>query len=144
MSRIRQITRLGVSVAATREPDGAFLLVKRGRPPAKDMWAFAGGKVELGEKLADAAARELFEETGLSIEAATLSFLRPVEIIMRDSDQNTLHFVLMCYGVTVDDVLPKAGDDATEACFFTLAQMRSLNITSTTLEIAEEVFARRA
>lgn len=139
MASLRKTARIGVSVAAMRASDRAYLLVKRGRPPARDMWAFAGGKVEFGESLAAAAKRELFEETGLVIDEARLSFLRPVEIIIDDTDQTVSHFVLMCYFVEVEDVEPVAGDDALEARFFTLAEVRDLNVTPSTLEIAEEL-----
>ncbi|MEL6202002.1 MAG: NUDIX domain-containing protein [Pseudomonadota bacterium] len=136
---MRKVVRLGVSVAAMRESDGAYLLVKRGHPPAKHMWAFAGGKVDYGERLTAAAKRELFEETGLVIDEKHLSFLRPVEIIIEDADDTVSHFVLMCFSVVVEDIEPVAGDDALEACFYSLEQMRTLNATPSTLEIAAEL-----
>jgi 8-oxo-dGTP diphosphatase len=42
-----------------------YLLVRRGNPPAKDLFAFPGGKGEPGETPAETALRELEEETGL-------------------------------------------------------------------------------
>ena len=49
-------------------PDGAFLLTSR--PPGKvyaGYWEFPGGKVEAGESVEAALARELHEELGLEV-----------------------------------------------------------------------------
>ena len=52
-------------------PDGRFLLASRpaGKPYAS-YWEFPGGKVEPGEAVATALARELHEELGIDIDAA--------------------------------------------------------------------------
>src|SRR5215467_13034068 len=48
------------------------LLMKRRRPPNEGLWTIPGGLVELGENLEGAAAREVFEETGLSVRIMAL------------------------------------------------------------------------
>lgn len=60
-----------VAAAIIQRADGAFLLAQR--PAGKvyeGYWEFPGGKVEPGEPLAAALARELQEELGIEIEAA--------------------------------------------------------------------------
>ena len=43
------------------------LLIHRGKPPAIGGLSFPGGRVELGESLSKAAAREVKEETGIDV-----------------------------------------------------------------------------
>ena len=60
-----------VVAAVIERPDGSFLLAQR--PAGKvyaGYWEFPGGKVEPGEPLAAALARELHEELGIDVESA--------------------------------------------------------------------------
>ena len=51
--------------SAIVERSGRFLLVRRGNPPAANLFAFPGGRAEPGETPAETALRELQEETGV-------------------------------------------------------------------------------
>ena len=67
----RQLTEVAVGVLI--RPDGCFLLTSR--PKGKvyaGYWEFPGGKLDPGETVEQALRRELQEEIGLSIGAATL------------------------------------------------------------------------
>jgi len=60
-----------VAAAVIERPDGSFLLAQR--PSGKvyeGYWEFPGGKVEPGELITDALARELREELGIDVELA--------------------------------------------------------------------------
>ena len=48
---------------------GKVLMVKQSR--GRKLWSLPGGKVRANEQLADAVAREIFEETGFKIRSAT-------------------------------------------------------------------------
>ncbi len=60
---------IDVAAAVIERPDGSFLLAQR--PEGKvyaGWWEFPGGKVEAGESVEHALARELHEELGLELE----------------------------------------------------------------------------
>lgn len=103
--------KLGVSVSVWR--DGKVLLVERAKEP-KGIWAFPGGQVEPGESLEAAAARELFEETGLTARLAGLVGL--YEVIRRDTaGEVSLHFVIACFLGHAGPGEPVAASDAAAA-----------------------------
>ncbi len=78
MTEEREITEVAVGVLVA--PDGRFLLTTR--PPGKvyaGYWEFPGGKVEPGESIEQALARELREEIGIAIGTA-----HPWQVLVMD------------------------------------------------------------
>lgn len=123
-----------VSVALVDPQAGAFLLVKRGKPPAMGQWAFPGGRMELGESVEDAARRELLEETGLA--AGALAVLDTVDV---GQDPGPYFTITVMHGT--GSGVPVAGDDAAEASWFTLDAVRQMDVTSSTLALVERLAA---
>ena len=64
----RPLLQVGASVIV-EDNEGRILLQKR---RDNHCWGYAGGSVEIDEKVEDAARRELFEETGLTANAMEL------------------------------------------------------------------------
>ena len=63
-----------VAVGILIRPDGRFLLTSR--PPGKvyaGFWEFPGGKLEPGESVEQALARELHEELGVTLDPAAIT-----------------------------------------------------------------------
>lgn len=56
--------------------DNGLLAVRRAHEPARGQLALPGGFIELSESWQEAGARELQEETGLSIDPASLTVFR--------------------------------------------------------------------
>ncbi len=71
MSSAGERTPVDVAVGVLIDSDGRFLLTSR--PEGKvfsGYWEFPGGKLEAGESVAQALARELHEELGITIGTA--------------------------------------------------------------------------
>jgi 8-oxo-dGTP diphosphatase len=82
---------LAASAACFR--DGRLLLVRRANPP--QLWTLPGGRIELGESAADAAQRELLEETGVKAEIVGFAGFR--EMVLRDKETLQSHFVILAF-----------------------------------------------
>lgn len=92
----------------------SLLLVQREYPPFAGEWALPGGFVEKGERVVDAAPRELAEETGLH--AGTLELLGVYDTPGRDPRGWTVSVV---YLATVQSEQAVSGaDDARDARWF--------------------------
>lgn len=133
MNEARKIVP-AVSVAVVRGE--TVLLVKRARPPSQGLYAYPGGKVEAGETLAEAAARELLEETGL--EATGYHPLRDIHID-GSAENHAVDYLLTVFGAAYAGGEPVASDDAETAAFYTLADMADMPLAGDVLEVAKQL-----
>jgi len=118
-----------------------ILMVRRGKAPLLRYWSLPGGAVETGELLREAIAREVLEETALTVEVGEMAEV--FERLMPDADGGTeYHYVLLDYLCKVTGGTPTAGDDSAAVEWVRREDLRTLLITPGTLEVIERVFAR--
>lgn len=118
--------RLCVSLAVFR--DGKVLLASRTAPPFAGAFSLPGGRVEVGETLADAALRELREE--VQVEARIIGFNRHVEAIARDeTGAVSYHYVIASFVGEWIDGEGTPGPEAGAILWVEPAQIAVLNGT---------------
>ena len=124
-----------------------MLLVERGRDPLKGYWSLPGGLVETGERLEEAVAREVLEETGLRVKPSGI--FEVFERIMRDeSGRAEYHYVLVDYVCRVMGGRHagklRAGDDVSKVEWAALKKLDGYRITEGTREVIEKARKRVA
>jgi 8-oxo-dGTP diphosphatase len=99
------------------------LLIERKHPPFEGMWALPGGFLEMNETLEEAALRELQEETGIS--GIDLEQFHTFSKVNRDPRHRTITTVFIGFA-GANSPLPRAGDDAARAEWFSLEKLPPL------------------
>jgi ADP-ribose pyrophosphatase YjhB (NUDIX family) len=97
------------------------LLVKRTNPPSVGSWSLPAGFLEVDERPEEAAARELTEETGLSISTANLELFE-TNLIAHPDGRYVLVIIYRTERTATDGTIV-AGSDAADARFWTLSEL---------------------
>ncbi|MFT9637512.1 NUDIX hydrolase [Alcaligenes phenolicus] len=134
------ITRPVAATIAAVFREGRILLVRRANPPDAGRWGFPGGKIDAGESIESAAARELLEETGVHAEPRQV--FTAVDVFDYDeSGRLRQHFILVAVLCEWRSGEPVAGDDALEARWFYLDELDEAQV-ALSLDVAR--LARQA
>jgi ADP-ribose pyrophosphatase len=123
--------RVGAGAIVIHE--GKILLVKRGVEPGKGLWAIPGGTLRLGETLRECAAREILEETGVTIAVGECVYV--FDLIERDEDGKIrFHFVVADFAALYVSGEPQGADDADGAGWFAPEDLEDLPVSQNTLK----------
>ena len=106
------------TVQAWIDRDGEFLALRRNQEPMKGEWNMPGGFVEQGETGAEAAAREVREETGLEIEVVESLGAFPSTYGPGDDAQPLLGLAFLC---RITGGAEEISDESEKAEWFSLA-----------------------
>jgi 8-oxo-dGTP diphosphatase len=109
--------------AIVADGQGRLLMIKRGHEPGAGLWSIPGGRIEPGETDAEAVAREMIEETGLTVEVGRL-----IGRVQRPG-LNGAVIDIRDYAATVTGGTLRAGDDAADARWVAPGELATLEIT---------------
>jgi len=116
------LPRIG-SALLVRDEANRILLGKRNKDPQRGSWVIPGGKIHAFESIAEAAARELREETGLTVEVG--AHFNVYEII---NPPNEHRIVIYSWGRVVSGEA-RPSDDISELKFFELDELGEVPVT---------------
>lgn len=129
-SETRQIPEHWPKAAASAAifRDGKVLIVERGKGSMTGVWSLPGGHIEPGERARDAAAREVLEETSITVQIAGLVDIHDV-IFHHDDGSLRAHYVLCVYYGVWKAGEPEAATDARDARFVTIDELQDYTLT---------------
>ncbi len=135
--QVSYLNPLPVAVALAPVDDG-LLAVRRGIEPGRGRLALPGGYINLGETWQQACAREVNEETGLTLDPAEIR-----EFAVRSAPDNALLIFGLARPRRLADLLPFTLDAETLECLI-LKQPEELAFSLHTAVVKDYFDGRRA
>ncbi|MFQ5592827.1 MAG: NUDIX hydrolase [Anaerolineae bacterium] len=131
---------IGVGVVVVK--DNRVLVIQRGKEPGAGSWAFPGGRLELGETLADAAVREALEETGLTVKPGDV--IAVIDLIDRDETGNIrYHYVVIDLLAQLISGAPRPGDDSVAVRWIGLQEAEELPMAPRMVDVVRQLLGDR-
>jgi 8-oxo-dGTP diphosphatase len=126
--------RFGWTVPAPAPDEVGVVLVKRRFEPLKGRWSLPGGALEVGETLEEGVAREVAEETGLTVDVGPV--VDVFDRILLDPDGRIqYHFVLVDYLCRPREGELRAGSDVDEVVLTAPSRLNHYDLTGKALEV---------
>ena len=137
--RIGATARLSPGAAAVIRDGDRILLTRRAD---NGDWCLPSGGVDPGERPAETAIRETFEETGLTICITRLLgvFCDP-DLVVDYPDGNRAQIYSTCFEGVVTDGVPGLSDEVTDIGWFTAAEAADLPLLATQRPIIQAAYS---
>ena len=136
-----------VGVGGVLIENGKALLIRRGSEPLLGQWSIPGGTLELGETIVEGIARELLEETGITVRVLDLIevFERINPYLPAESREVAprprFHFVIVDHLCEKISGEAKAGGDATDVVYVAEEDLPKYQLTEAATRVLRKAFA---
>ena len=128
---------------ATPLPERGVVLVKRRFEPLAGQWSLPGGAIEVGETLEAGVAREIREETGLTVDVG--SIVEVFDRIFRDEASRVkYHFVLIDYVCRATGGQFRAGSDVGDVTIADADRLAPFELTPKTVDVIQKAMKDEA
>jgi ADP-ribose pyrophosphatase YjhB (NUDIX family) len=113
--------------AAVRDDEGRLLMIHK---IDNNYWALPGGGMDLGESIADAAIREVAEETGLRVEITGLVgiYTNPAHVMAYDDGEVRQEFSVCFHARPQGGDLREDGTETKAAKWLDVSELDALDI----------------
>lgn len=131
--------RLGCSAVIFDESRSRVLLTQR---KDNDQWCLPGGRVEPGESVAEACAREVWEETGLVVHVTRMTgvYSDPNKLIIYP-DGNKVHIIALSFEAEITGGTLGISNETIAWGYFSETQAENLEMLAGHLERVRDSFA---
>ncbi|MCS5702553.1 MAG: NUDIX hydrolase [Acidobacteria bacterium] len=137
-------TRPIIGVGAAVFDGASVVLIKRRFEPLRGRWSLPGGGLEVGETLEAGVAREIEEETGLTVSVGPVVEVFD-RILLDDAGRVEYHFVLVDFLCRATGGTLAPGSDVSDAVLANSETLNAYGLTKKAEEvIAQAVVMRRA
>tara|TARA_Y100001949_G_scaffold62662_1_gene53120 strand:- start:1331 stop:1780 length:450 start_codon:yes stop_codon:yes gene_type:complete len=137
-------TRPIIGVGAAVFDGASVVLIKRRFEPLQGRWSLPGGGLEVGETLEAGVAREIEEETGLTVSVGPVVEVFD-RILLDDAGRVEYHFVLVDFLCRATGGTLAPGSDVSDAVLANSETLNAYGLTKKAEEvIAQAVVMRRA
>lgn len=131
------------TTAAVRDDAGRLLLIHK---IDNDFWALPGGGMDLGESIADAAVREVAEETGLTVEVTGLVgiYTDPGHVMAYDDGEVRQEFSVCFHARVLSGEPREDGSETKEVRWVDPVDISSLSIHPSMRRRIDDALAARS
>jgi len=124
------------------DPDGERILLTRRSDNGR--WCLPGGRVDPGESVSETCAREVLEETGLSVKVGKLiGVYSDPNMLLTYDDGNKYHLIALHFDASITGGELVLSNETTDIGFFSIDEMSKIDVMEHHLQRIEDGISKQ-